>query len=442
VNLVPRLQHPTRQSQRAAGPRIIGKYQLLEEVGHGSVGVVYRARDHLTDEEVAVKVFEPPSAAQRDIYKRLFFNEVRANGLLHHPNIVPVLDAGQEGDRYYVVMEYVPGARTLEDVRNERLSLPVERVIEIGVDCAEALHYAHGKGVIHRDIKPANVLIEQSGGARLSDFGIAVLGEGDLAETSTFASAGSPLYMAPEQVRHDAVTPSTDLFALGVVMYELLSGQHPFRGTSIAAVTARLLDHDPVPLSSLREGLPSGLSELVNATLAKTALERPSSGLELARQLSNLLGGQRRPLEGRIAEGRVDQLRELDFFRGFGNAELWELLRWAHWEEVECGDVVVREGEEGSSFFILVEGAMDVRKFDVHLSQLEAGACFGEISYLSSQPRSASVIAVSSCSVLRVTAQLLEGASERCQLAFQNVFIRTLISRLVATTSALTEDRG
>jgi hypothetical protein len=417
----------------------IGKYQLLEEVGHGAVGVVHRARDHLTGKEVAVKIFEPPTAAQRETFERLFFNEVRANRLLHHPNIIPVLDAGQEGKRYYVVMEYVPGARTLEDIRNERRPLPVERVIEIAVDCAEALHYAHSKGVIHRDIKPANVLIEHGRGARLSDFGIAVFGEGQLAETSTFASAGSPLYMAPEQVRHDAITPSTDLFALGVVMYELLAGEHPFRGASMAAVTARLLDHNPVPLSSVRSDLPPGLSGLVNATLAKTALERPSSGLDLARQLSDLLGGQRRPLEGIIAEARTAQLRELDFFRDFGDVELWELLRWAYWEDIECGDVVIREGEEGSSFFILVEGQMEVRKSAVLLLQLEAGACFGEISYLSSQPRSASVVAMSRCSVLRVTAMLLSGASERCQLAFQNVFIQTLINRLVATTSALSE---
>jgi len=437
MNPVPDPQQPTQQSTSDSNPDVLGKYQLLEEVGHGAVGVVHRARNHLTDEEVAVKVFAPASERQREIYDRLFFNEVRANGLLRHPNIIPVLDAGQEGDRYYVVMEYVPGARTLEDFRIARRLLPVNRVMRIAIDCAEALHYAHRKGVIHRDFKPANVLIEEGRGARLSDFGIAVLGDGQLAETSAFASAGSPLYMAPEQVRHDAVTPSTDLFALGVVMYELLGGRHPFRGASIAAVTERLLNHDPAPLSSLREDLPPGLSSLVDATLAKSAADRPSSGLELARQLSDLVGDKRRPLEGIITEGRTDQLRELDFFRDFGDAELWELLRWARWEEVACDDELVREGEDDANFYILVEGHMQIRKAGVHVARLEAGACLGEHSYLGRQPQAASVIAMSPCSVLRVNAQMLQGASQACQLAFQNVFIRTLIHRLVSTTNAL-----
>jgi hypothetical protein len=437
VRIVPTSQSPADASATGDRPSILGKYELLEEVGHGAVGVVYRARDNLSGQEVAVKVFAPTSPAQQDIYERLFFNEVRANGLLRHPNIVPVLDAGQEGNRYYVVMEYVPGVHTLEPFCQSRRLLPIKRVLEIVIDCAEALHYAHGKGVIHRDIKPANVLINDGYGARLSDFGIAVLGEGQLAETATFASAGSPLYMAPEQVRHDMVTPSTDLFALGVVTYELLSGRHPFSGRSIAAVTERLLHHEPTPLSDLRSDLPFGLSELIVETLAKTASGRPSNGLEFARRLSDLFGDDRRPLEGIITEGRADQLRELDFFRGFGDAELWELLRWAHWEDVAVDEAIVREGEEGASFFILVEGLMQVRKANVNVARLASGACLGEISYLSSQPRSATVMAISPCSVLRINGQLLQRASERCQLAFQNAFIRTLIARLVATTTAL-----
>ena len=428
---------PLKQSTNAIGADILGKYQLLEEVGHGAVGVVHRARDSLSGKEVAVKVFAPTSAAQREIYDRLFFNEVRANGLLRHPNIVPVLDAGQEGNRYYVVMEYVSGVRTLDEFRTARRLLPVNRVMEIAIDCAEALHYAHAKGVIHRDIKPANVLIEEGRRARLSDFGIAVLGDGHLAETSTFASAGSPLYMAPEQVRHDAVTPSTDLFALGVVMYELLSGKHPFRGASIAAVTESLLNHHPVPLSDLREDLPLGLSSLVDSTLAKSAGSRPANGLELARQLSELIGDKRRPLEGIVAEGRADRLRELDLFREFGDAELWELLRWAHWDEVTPNDALVREGETGADFFILVTGGAGVRKGGVHLAQLEPGACFGEASYSARRIWSASVVATSPCSVLSINAQLLQGASQACQLAFQNILIRALTERLVSTTDAL-----
>ena len=346
-----------------------------------------------------------------------------------------MLDAGREGDRYYVVMEYVPGVRTLEEARAARPLLPVKRVLEIVIDCAEALHYAHGKGVIHRDIKPANVLIATGCGARLSDFGIAVLGDGELAETSTFAAAGSPLYMAPEQMRHDAVTPSTDLFALGVVMYELLSGQHPFHGTSIAAVTDRLLNHEPAPLSSLRKDLPAGLSSLVSRTLAKSASDRPSSGLELARRLTAVLGSNRRPLEGIVAEGRTEQLRKLDLFADFADSELWELLRWAHWDELASDEVAVREGEYDADFCILIEGRMQVLKAGVLVAQISSGACFGESGYLGNHAQAASVIATSRCSVLRVGAQLLQGASQSCRLAFQNVLIQVLVQRLGSSAS-------
>jgi len=415
----------------------LGKYRLLEEIGRGAVGAVYRAEDRLSGAVVAVKLIVPGSDAQRDVYARLFFNEVRASGLLRHPNIVPVLDAGREGGRFYVVMQYVDGGHTLDDWCRPGALMPRDRVLSVALDCVEALHYAHGKGVIHRDVKPANVLLDARGQARLTDFGIAVLGEGALADTSPFAAAGSPLYMAPEQIRQDVVTPRSDLFAFGLVLYQLLTGHHPFAASSIAAVSRRLLDEAPEPPSRRCPDLPRELDALVLRLLAKDPAGRPASGLEVANALSALLGGARRPLEGILAEGRADQLRRLDFFRDFGEAELWELLRWAHWEEVAPRTALVREGEEGHSFFVLVEGRVAVCKSMRRIAELGPGQCFGEISYLSARPRSASVTALERTCVLRVNAALLENASPACQIAFQRVFISTLVERLVQTTEAL-----
>ena len=157
----------------------------------------------------------------------------------------------------------------------------------------------------------------------------------------------------------------------------------------------------------------------------------------MAGVLSALLGGARRPLEGVLAEGRADQLRRLDFFRDFAEAELWELLRWAHWEDVAPGTALVREGEEGNTFFVIVEGRVAVRKSALDIAELGAGQCFGEISYLSSRPRSASVTALEPSCVLQVNAELLQNASPACQIAFQRVFISTLVERLVQTTETL-----
>ena len=430
--------HPPPQSTPAAGVEILGKYRLLDELGHGAAGVVYRAEDSLSGRQVAVKVIAPRTEEQRAVYSRLFFNEVRANRMLRHPSIVPILDAGREGSRFYVVMECVGGGRTLDSYCHGGALLPVRTVLAIALDCAEALHYAHGKGVIHRDVKPANVLLDEQQHAHLSDFGIAVLGDGGLADTSPFAAAGSPLYMAPEQVRQDAVTPATDLFALGVVLYQLLSGRHPFAGPSIAAITQRLLTETPVALNTLRGDLPQGLAELIDRTLDRRPQRRPRGALAMAHELSALLGGARRPLEGLMAEGRTEQLRGLAFFRDFGEAQLWELLRWTRWEEAAGGDVLVREGEQGHSLFVIVEGRVAVRKGDLQLAVLGPGECFGEIAYLSKRRRSASVVAMERASVLRVNADLMQSASQQCQLAFQRVLISTLIERLVDTTQALT----
>ena len=417
------------------GPRaVVGKYRLLEEIGRGAVGVVYRAQDSESGETLALKIFEPRSDAQRAIYAELFLNEVRASARMRHPNIVPVLDAGREGERFFVVMDFVPGGRTLEQDCARRSLLSVHEVVTIGVDCAEALHYAHRKGVIHRDVKPANVLMDRRRRARLTDFGVAVLGEGRLADTSPFAAAGSPLYMAPEQVTHDQVTPRTDLFALGLILYQLLCGTHPFAGRSMATITRRLLDEEPEPLHHRRIGVPADLSALVQRTLCRDPDGRPTSALELAQDLSAMLDGSRRPVEGLQAEGRVDRLRRLDFFRDFGEAELWELLRCASWDDVAQGTCVAREGEQGSNFYIVVAGRMLVRKAGVDAGFLEVGDCFGELSYVGDNRYPASVVAERGACLLRVNEALLKNASGRCQLDFQRVFIKMLVARLASTT--------
>jgi len=245
--------------------------------------------------------------------------------------------------------------------------------------------------------------------------------------------------MAPEQIRHDAVTPATDLFALGLMLYQLLSARHPFAAGSLAGVARRLVEDEAPPLDRVRSGLPPGLSDLVRQVMSKDPAARPATGLAMAQALSALLGGARRPMEGLVAEGRADQLRRLDFFRDFAEAELWELLRWARWEEAPEGTRVVNEGEPGSSFYIIVDGRAVVRKSGVDVATLEQGACFGEISYLSTRPRTASVVAAQDTCLLRVNDALLKNASVRCQMEFMRVFIRVLVERLVDTTNALTQ---
>ncbi len=175
----------------------------------------------------------------------------------------------------------------------------------------------------------------------------------------------------------------------------------------------------------------------VVVALAKDRAQRYASALDFAADLSQTFSQLKYPQDGIATEGRADLLRNLSFFQSFPDAEVWELLRWAEWEEFSDGAKIIEEGEEGESFFIIVRGEVEVRKGEQRIARLTAGECFGEIGYLGHQQRSATVVTVGEVSALRMNAQHIDQASESCQVVFQRVFIQTLIERLVQTTTAL-----
>ncbi len=419
-----------------------GKYRVLRELGRGSIGTVYQAHDAFGGRDVAVKVArreaEGSDADEAEkLFRSLFFNETRAAGMLRHPNIVRLYDAGNDDGNWYIVMEYVPGALTLDAwARRDGPPTPLA-VAEIALKCAEALEYAHRKGVIHRDIKPGNVLVGERGTVKLADFSIAILLDSATADTQLMVRAGSPLYMSPEQLREESLTGQSDLFALGVVMYELLSTRHPFMGRTLPAVTRNILELDPPPLSEVREDVPAGLSRIVARAMARSLDERYASAWDLAADLSQVFHELEGPRDGITIEHRVDLLKSVAFFRGFPDAEVWELLRFAEWREYPSGEAIVTEGDEGDTLFVVVRGEVCVRKRGVEVARVGAGECFGEMAWLTRRRRTATVISLG-CTVLALRAGSIEGASESCQVQFQKVFIATLAERLTKTTNAIT----
>ena len=197
----------------------LGKYELVREIGRGSMATVYLARDPFALQEVALKVAMTRSGENERTDRRrrkLFFNETKTAGLLRHPNIVATMDAGEDDGIRYLVMEYVAGAQTLDKFCRAPDLLPIENVIEIVLKCALAFDYAHNKGVIHRDIKPKNILLTPENEVKIGDFGIALIEREDVENTQVMGTLGSPRYMAPEQVTGGQVTKQTDLFALAV----------------------------------------------------------------------------------------------------------------------------------------------------------------------------------------------------------------------------------
>ena len=418
----------------------LGRYEVLEEIGRGSMGRVYLGHDPFRDRSVALKI------ARRELLPanrgdQLFFNEMRIAGRLSHPNIVQIYDAGTEGNDYYIAMEYVADSHTLERHCRRDGLLPLVTVAEIIFKCAEALDYAHRKGVIHRDIKPANVLLRSDGMVKVTDFSVAVLVDPHVVDTQLMLPAGSPMYMSPEQVREESITHQSDLYSLGVVFYELLAGVHPFAGDSLARVAHRILNEEPPPLGRYRE-VPASLLAVIDRALAKSPAARYENALDFAADLSRLFSELHNPQDGIATEGRANLLKGLSFFRPFPEAEVWELLRWAHWQEFEPGHPIITEGERDDDFFIVVEGEVSVRKGGRPVATLGPGECVGEMAYLATQERSATVVALTQVTVLRMNAERIEQASESCQIEFQKVFIETLIQRLAQTTRALVEQTG
>src|SRR3954464_8532239 len=263
----------------------IGKYHILELVGEGAMGVVYKARDSVLDRTVAVKVMNDAIARQDELRTR-FLREAQAAASLQHPNVVSIYDLGEVDGHLYIAMEYVPGADLEAIVKEEAAPLSLQEKLDIIIDVLTGLTFAHKRGIVHRDVKPANIRIAEDGRAKLMDFGVAHLTSSNL--TSTGASLGTPVYMSPEQITGGKATPATDVFAVGAVLYELLTGCKPFDSNTLQGLFYKILTEKPKPLRDVTPGLPSALDHIVEKAMAKDAAQRYQSALDMANDLSGV----------------------------------------------------------------------------------------------------------------------------------------------------------
>jgi serine/threonine protein kinase len=418
-------------------PKKLGKYDILAEIGRGSMGIVYRAFDPYINREVAVKVAMAEALKDKDTgerFRKMFFNEAHTAGMLRHPNILDIFDAGVDGDSCYIVMELVANGGTLRPYCRVEKLLPLNQAAEIIFKCAKALDYAHRQGVIHRDIKPSNILVTDDMDVKIADFSIAHAVRQDTTQTMPLGFVGSPRYMSPEQVHEDVITNQTDLFSLGIVAYELITGHHPFGGESFSALVHKIVNEDPPPMSNFRTDTPEVLEKIVRRTLEKNPARRYRMGLDIAADLSMAFTHLERPQEDIAITAKFDRVKRLEFFRGFPDAEIWEIIRASVWMEVDVETAVVVEGEVDESFFIIVSGDVNVSKMGQSIGQLHSGDCFGEMGYLSRIKRTATVKANGPVSLIKINATLIEQVSADCQLRFYKVFMKVLIERLSRTT--------
>jgi serine/threonine protein kinase len=422
-------------SRARALPEKIGKYEVTRELGVGSTSRVYLCHDPWLGKDVALKLYPPArdlAPRKARAHRRVFFNEAHLVGMLHHPSVVPIQDAGEDNGRYYIVMEYVRTAEALTAFAKPSSRLPIHVVASVIFKCAKALDFAHRRGVVHRDIKPSNILLTKTGGVRIIDFGIAQMANSAL--SAKRGLIGSPSYMPPEQIRaqNPEVTPRSDLFSLGVVMYELLAGRRPFNGKDLDDLRRRITFSTPLPLHRLRPEVPAALERILLRALNKNPDKRYQSGLELAGDLTGAFRQLDRTIADLAEQARFNKMRKLRFFRQFSYPQVWELMTASQWCDYRPGERIVTEGEVEDCFLIFVSGEVAVRQGGQLVRVLRREDCFGEMAYIGGVRRTVTLEVVAPTAVIRVNAGLMERVSLKCQLKFTQQFLYTLLERLGA----------
>jgi serine/threonine protein kinase len=411
----------------------IGKYQVIRKLGEGATSAVYLCQDPFNNRQVAVKKVHAEAlkdAERGHLYKKLFIAEASLAGKLSHTHIATIFDAVTEEEEKYIVVEYVDGT-TLEMYCKADALLPVKTVVEIIFKCTRALDFAHRVGVTHRDIKPANIMVV--GGSdydvKITDFGAAITGSAD--ETQV-AGIGSPAYMSPQQVKEHPLTHQTDIYSLGVVMYQLLTGQLPFQASNNFSMIYQIVNTEPSPVSALREGIPRSVDSIVRKAMAKDLEDRYREWDEFSLDLAEAFRNEGMEEENAFADSeKFNTLRGLAFFKNFTDVEIWEVARFSKWEALPPGQLILREGEEGDHFCILASGQVKVTRRNKLLNILDAGECFGEMAYLSEEKRrGADVSTMSDAKVISIDNAALGTASDATRHRFDNAFLSILVERL------------
>jgi serine/threonine-protein kinase len=265
---------------------MLGRYQIEKELGQGAMGVVYLGKDPKINRDVAIKTMALSTEFDSDelvAVKERFFREAESAGRLSHPNIVGIFDAGDESDLAYIAMELLKGDDLDQHTKPDNL-LPLETVISIAIDCAEGLDYAHAQHVVHRDIKPSNVMYDpETGAVKITDFGIARIT--DASKTKTGTVLGTPNYMSPEQCMGKKVDGRSDLFSLGVLIYQLASGELPFKGDSMATLMFSIVNDKPIDIKTVRPDIPPTLRKVIHNSIGKRPEKRYQSGKKMAAHL-------------------------------------------------------------------------------------------------------------------------------------------------------------
>lgn len=419
----------------------LNRYEIKRRLGGGATSDVYLAYDPFLQQDVALKVLK--ADLLKDVtyagrVRHMFMNEARLVRELHHPCIMGILDAMQDDKNAYLVLEYVDGTSLSDHVKPDTL-LPVSSVLQIAFKCCMAMEYASGRGLVHRDLKPENLLLTKSGDLKISDFGASQLV--DSQATQLIGMVGSPSYMSPEQIAEQELDARSDMFSLGVVLYELLTGERPFQAANVMTLFYQITHTAHVPLRNRRAALSAALERLIDIALQKDPKDRFSTWQAFADHLS-AVDASLTTVDSKFSDRqKFLALRKNPFFASFDDPQIWQALHVGRWHRLKPDTILMEEGRPGNSFSILIDGEVSVSKQGRVLSTLKVGASLGEMAYLKPEQRlrSATITAATRVIVVRFSRRVLEHASADLQSQFERRFLHILVERLSITSGRLAE---
>ena len=435
---IPQMETRKIRGLSLAVPNTIGKYSLISELGRGSTGVVFEGLDRIKKEQVALKIMLPekdlPAPLRRmGFTPKHFFNEARIAATINHPNVLRILDAGSQGKLCYIVLELVPHARTLEDFLHPERRMPFRQVLSTISRTALALAHVHKLGILHRDIKPGNILLSDTGEIKICDFSISSRME----DPQPTEIIGSPRYMSPEQLLRRGVDQRSEVFSLGLVLYELLSLHHPFEAENLKDMVRRMLSEEPRPLLEYLPDLPAELGTITVRCLSKNPADRYTNARKFGAALNAVLESLQRQENTALLLNRFVTLRALEFFKEFNAEELRALTAFGVWEEHAARTEVVREGDTAKHCYLLLSGNAEIYKGNTLFEQLRPGDCFGEMAYIAKIKRTASVVASEAITVAKFGNLESSKLPREVCLKFQRACTQAVIQRLKQCTDML-----
>ncbi len=420
----------------------VGKFQLRKVLGKGASGTVYLALDTFSGNDVALKVLDRQVVESPEFERtrtEQFLNEASLAGKLQHPHIAAILEASVSRDSGYIALEYVPGGDLSQYVGPDKLLSP-EQAIQVAFKSCGALDYAFRQGIVHRDIKPANILVVSGANIKVSDFGAAFLKS---SKESQIAEIGSPYYMSPEQIQGEELGHQSDMFSMGVVLYELFTGKRPFVAASLDELFKKILGEAPASPSALRPGLSKDIDHILLQMLGKTPAERYPTWADLALEIAKI--GRLSVYQQEIPDSdKFTALRKGAVLERLNDAEIWELVHAGRWARIPSQKPIVREGELGKSLFFLGNGQAKVTKQGKLLSVLSAGEYFGEMAYVKAGaiPRQATVESMTDTILAEFDPEMLRKTSANCQLQLTTALLHAMVDRLAIANERLARAAG